>query len=426
VTFDAGASTACSVTAAGAVTATSGTGSCEVTATKAADANYVAITSPAFSITVNKANQAAFTVSAPASATYAGGTVQATASGGSGGGAVTYDASTTPAACTVNAASGVVTIMKGTGTCVVSAAKAGDGNYNSAIAAPASIALNRASQAISFGSLAGKTYGDAAFNLNATASSGLAVSFSAGAGSRCSVSGASVTLTGAGSCVITAMQPGNADYYNAATPVQQSFTIAKRGSTATAGSGSMVFGKAVPSLSCMVNGLLAPDAGTVTCTTVVPAITAKGTYATTAAVSPSDPPNYQVGTVNGVLTVLGYLQKDCFNGLPAVKNSSVPQYSKTSSSKVKLNCTLKDPTNSSLIVNAKGNVLVEDMGTMGTASPTTVFTIATNVYEWEPQDSHYEYYLPTSGSAFLKGHYFRVTTTWDDGSTTVGWFKLKS
>jgi uncharacterized protein YjbI with pentapeptide repeats len=79
-------------------------------------------------------------------------------------------------------------------------------------------------QTITFGALAGKTYGDPPFAVSATASSGLPVTFTV-TGS-CSISGATVTLTGAGSCNVTAHQPGNNIYF-AAPDVLRTFAIAK-------------------------------------------------------------------------------------------------------------------------------------------------------------------------------------------------------
>jgi hypothetical protein len=81
----------------------------------------------------------------------------------------------------------------------------------------------KADQTISLSPLADQTFGATAFNINATSSSGLAVTFAAAG--QCSVAGSTVTITGGGSCSITASQPGNADY-NAATPVTRSFNIA--------------------------------------------------------------------------------------------------------------------------------------------------------------------------------------------------------
>ena len=83
---------------------------------------------------------------------------------------------------------------------------------------------NKLNQSINFGGLPGKTIGDPDFVVIATATSGLTVTF--GASGNCTVSTATVHLTGAGSCTITASQAGDASY-NAATPVPQSFSIAK-------------------------------------------------------------------------------------------------------------------------------------------------------------------------------------------------------
>jgi hypothetical protein len=89
-------------------------------------------------------------------------------------------------------------------------------------------------QAITFPSIPGKTYGDPDFNVSATASSGLVVSFSASG--NCTVSGSTVHITGAGSCTVTASQAG-LDVYNIATTapkpwypapaVTQTFSIAR-------------------------------------------------------------------------------------------------------------------------------------------------------------------------------------------------------
>jgi chitinase len=60
--------------------------------------------------------------------------------------------------------------------------------------------------------------------VHATASSGLAVSFAANG--SCRVSGTTVHLTSAGTCTLTASQPGNANF-NAATSVARAFTVSR-------------------------------------------------------------------------------------------------------------------------------------------------------------------------------------------------------
>ena len=89
-----------------------------------------------------------------------------------------------------------------------------------------SFKVGKQEQEITFGALGNKAYGDAPFAVSATASSGLAVSFSVGGSDSCTVAGDMVTITGAGNCTVTAHQAGDATY-NAAPDVAQSFTIAK-------------------------------------------------------------------------------------------------------------------------------------------------------------------------------------------------------
>ena len=68
--------------------------------------------------------------------------------------------------------------------------------------------------------------------MSATASSGLAVSFGVGATDQCTISGNTVTITGAGSCTVTASQAGNSNY-NAAPNAQRTFSIAQATATLT-------------------------------------------------------------------------------------------------------------------------------------------------------------------------------------------------
>jgi hypothetical protein len=78
-------------------------------------------------------------------------------------------------------------------------------------------------QTITFGALSSKTYGDLAFDVSASASSGLPVSFTIVSGPA-TVSGSTITITGAGSVTVRASQEGN-DTYNAAPNVDQAFTV---------------------------------------------------------------------------------------------------------------------------------------------------------------------------------------------------------
>lgn len=87
-------------------------------------------------------------------------------------------------------------------------------------------------QTITFGQVPAKTFADAPFNVTATASSGLAVSFSSSNTAVATVSGNTLTIIGAGSTTITASQAGNSQY-NAASSVQRTLTVNKANQTIT-------------------------------------------------------------------------------------------------------------------------------------------------------------------------------------------------
>jgi CSLREA domain-containing protein len=183
-------------------------------------------TNATFTLTVSKANQT-ITVGthAPANAAFNSSfTVAATSTSGL---AVSYGSS---GVCTNVGAT--FTMTSGTGTCTVKYDQAGDGNYNAATQVTESATAQKVNQTITFGALANKTFGDPDFSVSATASSSLSVSFAATG--QCTVTGATVHLTGAGSCTITASQGGDSNY-NAATDVPRSFSIAKANQTITVG-----------------------------------------------------------------------------------------------------------------------------------------------------------------------------------------------
>ncbi|PYV17385.1 MAG: hypothetical protein DMG21_08505, partial [Acidobacteria bacterium] len=100
------------------------------------------------------------------------------------------------------------------------------GSNNSAT--PFSLSVAQATQTITFNALGNKTYGDADFNVSATATSGLPVTFTASG--NCTVVGTLVHITGAGSCTITAHQAGDSNY-NTATDVPQLFTVSQKSVT---------------------------------------------------------------------------------------------------------------------------------------------------------------------------------------------------
>jgi len=87
-----------------------------------------------------------------------------------------------------------------------------------------SVTVNPADQTITFGALAAKTYGDAPFDLTATASSGLTVAYVSSDPTVASVAGNTVTILKAGTTTLTASLPGDGNH-NPATPVGQTLTV---------------------------------------------------------------------------------------------------------------------------------------------------------------------------------------------------------
>jgi len=110
----------------------------------------------------------------------------------------------------------------------------GDSNYL-ASTGTVTFTVTQQSQTITFGALANQAYGAAPITLSATSSSGLSVSF--GVTGPATLSGTTLTLTGAGKVTVTATQAGNL-IYSAATPILQSFTIAQAATATTLASSS--------------------------------------------------------------------------------------------------------------------------------------------------------------------------------------------
>jgi hypothetical protein len=179
-------------------------------------------------------------------------------------------------------------------------------NYNGVPATTVKINVLKANQTIAFGALANRTYGDAPFTLAAAASSNLAVTYTTAA--PCAVSGATLTINGAGTCTITASQAGNDDY-NGAPDVVQQLTIYKAPLTITADDAEKVYGAPVPAsftakFDKFVNGdtqasLSTPVSFATTATAASPVLA--GGYKITPSGATSD--NYKITFVDGTLTV---------------------------------------------------------------------------------------------------------------------------
>jgi hypothetical protein len=129
--------------------------------------------------------------------------------------------------CTV---AGIMVTVTGVGSCTVTASQAGDANYLAAPNASPTVATIQAKQEVDFGSLGlPKAYGDK-FPVTARASSGLPVTFAAA--DNCTIAGIMVTVTGVGSCKVTASQGGDLNYL-AAPNVPRTVPTTKANQTIT-------------------------------------------------------------------------------------------------------------------------------------------------------------------------------------------------
>jgi hypothetical protein len=116
-------------------------------------------------------------------------------------------------------------IQVGTHVNAIAARFAGDAEQAAASGQATLIVTNKLSQTITFAPLSDRSLAGSPFTLQASASSGLAVTFAATG--VCSVAGTSVTLTGIGSCTIIASQPGNS-LFDAAPSISRTFNVVSR------------------------------------------------------------------------------------------------------------------------------------------------------------------------------------------------------
>jgi hypothetical protein len=135
---------------------------------------------------------------------------------------------------TVCEVSGATVTLAAVGPCTIEATQAGNVDYLAAPPVEQSFQVTQGSQTIDFAPLSNQPLATPPLLINATASSGLGVSFASTTETVCTVTSRSlragrrtvnyVTLREAGQCTIEASQAGNANYLPA-TPVAQSFQV---------------------------------------------------------------------------------------------------------------------------------------------------------------------------------------------------------
>jgi hypothetical protein len=231
----AGSAGVCAIS--GATVSFTGAGTCAVNADQAGNASYAAAAQVQQSFTVSTPSKSSqtitFTSTAPSSAVVGGSSYHVTATASSGLAVSFALGAGSAGVCSI---SGGTVSFTGTGTCVVDADQSGNASYLAAPQVQQSIAVGLQAQTIAFTSTApgSASVGGPTYAVGATASSGLAVTFSIAPSSAgvCSISGTTVSMTGGGTCVVNADQGGNGTYA-AAAQVQQSFAVGKAAQTIT-------------------------------------------------------------------------------------------------------------------------------------------------------------------------------------------------
>ena len=204
-----------------------GVGSCVLTANQAGDGTYNAAPAVEQSFTVSQGTQTITFGLIPSKLTSSSAfAVSPTASSGL---TVSLSSSTT-GICTVSSLT--ITLTGTRGTCTLTAAQAGNSLYSAATNVLQSFAVN-ADQTITFGSISSKITGFSPFTVAPTATSGLTVTLTSSTTGVCTVSTFTITYVADGTCTLVASQAGDpSTFYNAATNVPQSFSIASSAKTA--------------------------------------------------------------------------------------------------------------------------------------------------------------------------------------------------
>jgi hypothetical protein len=120
--------------------------------------------------------------------------------------------SNTPLICTT---SGTTVAPVGGGVCLLTATQPGNEVFSPAPPVNTSLTVSPATQTLSFPQIGALAYGSLPIPLNATVSSGLPITYTASPSLVCNVTGNLLTLAGnSGTCIITAAQSGNSNYYS--------------------------------------------------------------------------------------------------------------------------------------------------------------------------------------------------------------------
>jgi uncharacterized repeat protein (TIGR03803 family) len=281
-------------TIAGSTLTTTGVGSVVVAANQSGNGVYSAAQQITRNIVVNKGTQT-ITFTKPASPiTYSTKPITLSAK----------STSNLPVTFTVLSGPGKITgdqlTLTAAGTVTIAANQAGNATYAAAPEVKQTIVVDKAAQSIAFTAPASPVnYGSSNVSLSASSSSSLPVSFAVVSGPG-RISGSKLAITGAGTIVIAANQPGNSDYAPAAQ-VETSIVVRKAVLIVAANNLTVKEGEALPSLTCSFTGFVDED-------TKAKATTGKVALTTTAT-SKSAPGTYPITVKDGTLAAANYIFK---------------------------------------------------------------------------------------------------------------------
>ncbi len=140
----------------------------------------------------------------------------------------------------------------------------------------------------------------------------------------------------------------------------------------------------------------------------------------TAAVNYAGGGNYLPSTASATFQIR-YVQSGCFAS-PIYSVMPPTKSFQKKGSNVPIKCALLTRQGAG-VTNATGDILVQDKGADGLGAPFTMFSLGAAFKA--SSSGNYAYGLDTSPAGFVSGHYYFVTASWSDGSTTTGWFYVK-
>lgn len=197
-------------------------------------------------------------------------------------------------------------VLSDVGTVVVKAFNSGNEEFEGAEVTKSFeiLATAKAEQQITFDEIVNKNYGDSPFNLIASSSSGLEISFELVDGPA-SISSGKLTISGIGDITVRAKQDGDDDYSPAA-PVDRKFTVNKANLSVKADSYTITYGDDVPEFTYTISGFVYQENSSVlkalpSATSSVNAKPNVGGYVIS--VSGAEADNYNFNYENGILTV---------------------------------------------------------------------------------------------------------------------------